>query len=333
VAVLDVDDQVPAAAGVEAERKLLVAFAEAVFELVAVAPLFDRRDDLLGLEPLETADPPQRVLDLFLLVGKLPLVGEALQGRSRTGLAAVDAGVREAVLRGADQLDGPRLGEALLRFRDLGADPVPRQGPGDEDDEAVGAGDPPPAEGERVDLQLELLSPLYGRALRACLASRSSSFSSVSRCLRPFLTSSLSSFSASERVIRPRLTASSTTSWMRSRLSVTLCSRLSRNCATLLSRPLVALLEAFFAADALRFGALLEVPFFALFFERDFEAGVLFLVAFFDAAFLAFVALPLAFDFVELAALADFVVFDFAAAFLALVLLPGALPVAFFSAI
>jgi hypothetical protein len=66
----------------------------------------------------------------------------------------VDAGVRQAIVRGADHLDGPRLGEALLRLGDLGADPVARQRPGDEDDEPVGATDPPPAEGERVDLQL-----------------------------------------------------------------------------------------------------------------------------------------------------------------------------------
>jgi hypothetical protein len=92
-----------------------------------------------------------------------------------------------------------------------------------------------------------------------------------------------------------------------------------------LSSPLVALLEAFFAAGALRFGAFLAARFFVPFLADFFGAD-------FDAAFLAFVALPLAFDFVDFAALADFVVLDFAAAFLALVLLPGALPVAFFSA-
>src|SRR5207253_1986304 len=61
VAVLDADDQVPAAAGVEAERRLaLTVGAEGVFELVAVAPLLGRRDDLLQLIALETADPLQR---------------------------------------------------------------------------------------------------------------------------------------------------------------------------------------------------------------------------------------------------------------------------------
>jgi hypothetical protein len=66
----------------------------------------------------------------------------------------VDAAVRDAVRRGADHLDGPRLGEALLGLRHLGADQIPWQRPGDEDDEALGAGDPPPAEGERVDLEV-----------------------------------------------------------------------------------------------------------------------------------------------------------------------------------
>jgi hypothetical protein len=58
VAIVDVDDQVPAAAGVEAERQLLLVFAEGVLQLVAVAPLLGRRLDLLQLEPLEAADPP-----------------------------------------------------------------------------------------------------------------------------------------------------------------------------------------------------------------------------------------------------------------------------------
>ena len=99
LAVVDVDDQVPAAARVEAERDALVgaadsALAEGVLELVAVAPLFDGADDRLHLEVVEPADPPQRVLDLGLLLGQLALVGEALPGRARAGLAAVDAAVR-----------------------------------------------------------------------------------------------------------------------------------------------------------------------------------------------------------------------------------------------
>ena len=68
------------------------------------------------------------------------------------------AGVGDAVGAGPQQLDRARLGEALLRFRHLDPDAVARQAAGDEDDEAVGAGDAAPAEGERVDLDLEQLA-------------------------------------------------------------------------------------------------------------------------------------------------------------------------------
>jgi hypothetical protein len=101
---------------------------------------------------------------------------------------------------------------------------------------------------------------------------------------------------------------------------VTLCSRLSRNCATLLSSPLVALLEAL----AFELEALLP-SFFEDDLEDDFELD-------FEVAFLALVALAFVFDFVDFAALAAFDVFDFAAAF-GFALLPLDLPLAFFSAI
>src|SRR5436190_14209270 len=87
---------------------------------------------------------------------------------------------------------------------------------------------------------------------------------------------------------------------MRSRLRVTLCSRLSRNWATLLSRPLVAF-EAF--ALTLPFEVFLVArlaPFFALDFTRDLPAA-------FDAAFLALgFALAFAFDFDGFLAFDDF---------------------------
>ena len=101
LAVVDVDDQVPAAAGVEAEDRLAVALAEGVLELVAVAPLLLGGDDRLQLEAVEVADPPQRLVDLFALVGQLALVGEALPGRAGAGLAAVGAAVGDAVGAGA----------------------------------------------------------------------------------------------------------------------------------------------------------------------------------------------------------------------------------------
>ena len=56
LAVVDVDDQVPAAAGVEAERQLRrpAACAEGVLELVAVAPL------LLGAATISSSSKPSR---------------------------------------------------------------------------------------------------------------------------------------------------------------------------------------------------------------------------------------------------------------------------------
>src|SRR3954447_5511020 len=90
-------------------------------------------------------------------------------------------------------------------------------------------------------------------------------------------------FSASPRVIRPRLTASSTTSCSRSRLRVTLRSRLARKSSMLLSRPVARSLDEAFA--------------FGLAFARDFalaafaffEVGFL-EVVFFDAALLLLLA-------------------------------------------
>ena len=117
LAVLDVDDQVPAAAGVEAERRLAaLARAEGVLELVAVAPLLGRRHDLLQLEAVEAAEPAQRLADLLLLVGELALVGEALPGGAGAGLAAVDAAVGEAVgaRRAAARPCAPRRSASCL---------------------------------------------------------------------------------------------------------------------------------------------------------------------------------------------------------------------------
>src|SRR3954447_6038571 len=199
--------------------------------------------------------------------------------------------------------------------------------------ESISSSSSSPRRGARAAPLVPAAPSTYGSALRACLARRSSSLIRASRCFLPRLTSSLRSFSASVRVIRPRLTASSTTSWMRSRLSVTLCSRLSRNCWTLLSSPLVALLEA------LRLELDLLLP--PLFFEPAFEVVFLlvllpaFLAAFFDFD-AAFLPLPLALAFAfdpDFAAL-DFELddFDFEPA-LDLLLPLVALPAAFLSAI
>ena len=88
-------------------------------------------------------------------MGELALVGEALPGRAGAGLAFVHAAVGDAVGAGAQQLDRPRLGEARFCLRHLGPHAVAGQRAGDEDDEALGPRDAPPAEGERVDLELE----------------------------------------------------------------------------------------------------------------------------------------------------------------------------------
>ena len=125
LAVLGVDDQVPAAAGVEAENELAVALAEGVLELVAVAPALDRRLDRLELEALQPAEPHQGVLHLGLLVPELLLVGEALPGSAGTRLAAVVAAGRDAVGRGAQHLLRLGLGVVPLGLGDLCGDAVP----------------------------------------------------------------------------------------------------------------------------------------------------------------------------------------------------------------
>src|SRR5204863_6563422 len=96
--------------------------------------------------------------DLVTLVDQLLLVGEALPGRPRAGLAFVQAAVGDALGASAPQLDGAGLGKATLRFGDLGPHQIARQATGDEDHVALNARDSPPAEGERVDLDLEQLA-------------------------------------------------------------------------------------------------------------------------------------------------------------------------------
>jgi len=170
LAIIDVDDQVPASAGMEAECRPALARPEGVFELVTVAPLLQRRLDLLQLEAVEAADPAQRLVDLPALLDQLLLVGEALPWRPRAGLALVQAAIGDAAGAGAQQLDRPRLGEPLLRFGDLGPHQVARQAAGDEDDVAADPGDPAPAEGERVDLDFKQLpAPRPSRGLAARL--------------------------------------------------------------------------------------------------------------------------------------------------------------------
>ena len=58
------------------------------------------------------------------------------------------------------------LGVPALHAVDSGADPITGKGPGDEDDEAVDAGDPARAIGQRLDGELEL-GPGDGEAWHA----------------------------------------------------------------------------------------------------------------------------------------------------------------------
>ena len=88
----------------KAEHQLAVALAEAVLELVAVAPALDRGLDRLELESLEAAEPGQRVFDLLLLLGELALVFEALPRRAGAGLAAVVAAIRDPLGARLEQL-------------------------------------------------------------------------------------------------------------------------------------------------------------------------------------------------------------------------------------
>ena len=80
---VDRHDLVEAAGRVEAAHELAVrAGAERVLELVAVAPLLDGGHDRVLLEPVELADPAQRVADLLGLDLELALVGEHLPRRA-----------------------------------------------------------------------------------------------------------------------------------------------------------------------------------------------------------------------------------------------------------
>ena len=96
-AVVDVDDLGPAAAAWKPSTSSPSPRAERVLELVAVAPLLDRRHDRLELEALEAADPAQRLVDLLRLLGELALVGQPLPGGAGAGLAVVDAAVGDPV--------------------------------------------------------------------------------------------------------------------------------------------------------------------------------------------------------------------------------------------
>ena len=150
-AVIHRHDLVPAPGGMEATHELAAGpGAERVLELVAVAPLLDGGDDRLELEPLEPADPLQRLAHEPGLDLELTLVREHLPGGAR-----VVGERRDAVGRRLDDLDRPRLGVRALGLADHRPHAVARHRSGHEHDVALVAGDAVAAVGERVDRQLE----------------------------------------------------------------------------------------------------------------------------------------------------------------------------------
>ena len=151
--------EVPAPAGVEAEDRLAVALAEGVLELVAVAPLLHRRLDLLQLEAVEAADPAQRLLDLLALVLELALVGEALPGAPGQGSPSCTqlSATRSAPGRSSSTARASAKRRFALvisaRTRSPGKAPATKTTCPSQPGHAA------PTEGERLDLDLELLSP------------------------------------------------------------------------------------------------------------------------------------------------------------------------------
>ncbi len=131
--------------------------AKGVLELVAVAPLFERRHDRLDLKALKPAEPPQRVLGLPLLDLELALVGEHLPRHARVvGERGDPLGARLEHLQRA----GVSVGALALVHERTHA--VAGDGAGDEHHVTVlaQARHALAAVGERVDGQLELLAAL-----------------------------------------------------------------------------------------------------------------------------------------------------------------------------
>ena len=144
-------DVVPAAGRVEAAHQLAVlAGPERELELVAVAPLLDGGDDRLQLEVLEPADALEGVGDLLGLDRELALVRDDLPRRAR-----MVGELGDAVRRGLDDLDRPRLRVRLLGLADDGADLVARDAAGHEHDVALAAGDAVAAVGEGIDREFQ----------------------------------------------------------------------------------------------------------------------------------------------------------------------------------
>ncbi len=160
--MLDPEHLVPAAGAVQAELRPVGAGREGVLHLVAVAEDLLRRHDRLDRRVGDPGDPPERVLDPRRLGLDLRLVGEVLEAAAAAGgeVLAERLDPRRPAL---DELDRLRLGVAALHLRHAGANRVAGKPAPDEDDEAAEPGDPVPAVGERVDLELDLVSSMHRR--------------------------------------------------------------------------------------------------------------------------------------------------------------------------
>ena len=148
---------VPAAGAMEAERRAVRRLGERVLELVAVAVLRGGGHDRLERRLGDPAEADERVAHLRLLRLELALVGVVLEAAAAAG-AEVRARRLDPVGAGREHLDRRRLGEAALHLRHARAHRVAGQAAADEDDEAVQARDAVAAVGERVDVELELLT-------------------------------------------------------------------------------------------------------------------------------------------------------------------------------
>jgi hypothetical protein len=160
-ALLDADHLVPAACAVESQVDAVVAGRKRVFELVPVVVLRRRGHDRLERRIGEAADPDERIAHLPLLLGELRLVGEVLEAAAaaRAEMAARGLDARSTRL---DELRDDALREPALDLRDPGTDRVAGKSAAGEDDEPVVTPHAVPAVGERVDVELELLSILDG---------------------------------------------------------------------------------------------------------------------------------------------------------------------------
>ena len=141
----------------EAERRPVLGLRERVLELVAIAVLRGGRHDRLDRRTLDATEPGQRVADLGFLRLELLVVGVILEPAAAAG-AEVRARRDDTVGPWREHLEHRRLGEPTLDLRDAGADRVAGQAAPDEDDESVQPRDAVAAVGERVDVELELLT-------------------------------------------------------------------------------------------------------------------------------------------------------------------------------